>query len=136
MFIHPPCLCASARTDTGSSCAGGIVRPEVRILADRYRSESIKYRDLESQALAPAEQFAALKELAEEQINLIKAQQSEVQRELDELNEALATVEGDVQTYQEQVYHNQLRPGALQELRGVTVQTLLQLLQVEKLNLA
>ncbi len=55
---------------------------------------------------------------------------------MDELNGALATVEGDVQTYQEQVHLANIRLGVLQELRGVTEQTLLQLLQVERLNLA
>ncbi len=62
---------ADLATDTGSSCAGGIARPEDRILADRYRNESIRYRHLESQALAQAQQFTAIKELAEAQINLV-----------------------------------------------------------------
>ncbi|MEA5533108.1 pesticin C-terminus-like muramidase, partial [Crocosphaera sp. XPORK-15E] len=123
-------------TDTGGGCAGGIARPDDAVKADYYYNEMLKYRALQDQAQQQADQFAIVKEAAEEQIDLIKQQTAIAQLEFNEIQSSINNTQQDIETLQQQLNIAELRIDALEYLRNWTEQTLVQLLQVEQLNLA
>jgi Ca2+-binding RTX toxin-like protein len=123
-------------SDKGGGCAGGIARPEDAQKADYYYQEMLKYRAFEHQAQQQANQFTGVKHAAEDQIDRIKSQQTVTQLERDKLQIEIDNATGDITGLEQQVQIVDLRIDALQYLRGWTEQTLVQVLQVQKLNLA
>ena len=123
-------------TDTGGGCAGGIARPDDAVKADYYYNEMVKYRALQEQAQQQADQFAIVKEAAEDQIDLIQQQQAIAQTEFNDIQSNINNTQEDIETLQQQLNIAELRIDALEYLRNWTEQTLVQLLQVEQLNLA
>ena len=123
-------------SDKGGGCAGGITRPEDAQKADYYYQEMLKHRALEQQAQQQADQFSGVKKAAEDQIDRIKSQQTVAQLERDNLQIQINKATGDIKDLEQQVQIADLRIDALQYLRGWTEQTLVQVLQVQKLNLA
>ncbi|MGK7941916.1 MAG: FG-GAP-like repeat-containing protein [Crocosphaera sp.] len=123
-------------TDTGGGCAGGIARPDDAVKADYYYNEMLKYRALQEQAQQQADQFAIVKEAAEDQIDLIQQQQAIAQTEFNDIQSSISNTQEDIETLQQQLNIAELRIDALEYLRNWTEQTLVQLLQVEQLNLA
>ena len=123
-------------SDKGGGCAGGIARPEDAQKADYYYQEMLKYRALEHQAEQQANQFSGVKNAAEDQIDRIKSHQTVTQLERDKLQIEIDKATSDIKGLEQQVQIVDLRIDALQYLRGWTEQTLVQVLQVQKLNLA
>ncbi|MDJ0843150.1 MAG: hypothetical protein QNJ08_02825, partial [Crocosphaera sp.] len=123
-------------TDTGGGCAGGIARPDDAVKADYYYNEMVKYRALQEQAQQQADQFAIVKETAEDQIDLIQQQQAIAQTEFNDIQSSINNTQEDIESLQQQLNIAELRIDALEYLRNWTEQTLVQLLQVEQLNLA
>nr|MDJ0510470.1 hypothetical protein [Crocosphaera sp.] len=123
-------------TDTGGGCAGGIARPDDALKADHYYHEMLKHLALQEQAQQQADQFAIVKEAAQEHIDLIQQQQAIAQTEFNDIQSNISNTQEDIESLQQQLNIAELRIDALEYLRNWTEQTLVQLLQVEQLNLA
>jgi hypothetical protein len=123
-------------SDKGGGCAGGLARPEDRVFADHYYAEMVKYHDLQKQAQQQADQFAQIEATAQTQVDFLKQQQTQASKELTDLKASIGNAQNIIDSQQQALNVAQLRVNALSELRNWTEQTLSQVLQVEKLNLA
>ncbi|WP_218653201.1 Calx-beta domain-containing protein [Nostoc sp. TCL26-01] len=123
-------------SDKGGACAAGLARPEDRILADHYYAEMVKYKDLEKLSQQQANQFAQIRTTAETQLEFLKQQQNLASKELADLKASIGNTQNIIDAQKQALNVAQLRVEALSELRNWTEQTLNQVLQVEKLNLA
>ena len=123
-------------SDKGGSCAGGIARAEDRWLADRYYSEMLRHRELQRRAQAQANHFGRIKETAQAQMAQLQDQQSLAQQLLDEANAKIAQTSGEVEAKQQELEVAQARLDGITRIRESTEQTFVQLVALEKLNLA
>jgi Lectin C-type domain/FG-GAP-like repeat len=123
-------------SDKGGGCAGGLAKPEDRIFADHYYQEMVTYRQLAQAAKTQAEQFAKIKQNAQDELNFVTQQQILANQELADLKAQIGNAQNTIDEQQKALNIAQLRVDALGELRNWTEQTLNQLLQVENLNLA
>ncbi|MCZ8226185.1 MAG: FG-GAP-like repeat-containing protein, partial [Microcystis sp. LE19-84.1B] len=122
--------------DKGGGCSGGIARPEDLILADKYYAEMQQYRQLQQQAQQQASQFTALRQAAENQITLLEGQKSLATQELAQLQQSIGNSQEAIEAHKQEIAVAQFRIDALSQLKNWTNQTLLQVLSVEKFNLA
>ncbi|MCZ8357678.1 MAG: putative Ig domain-containing protein, partial [Microcystis sp. LE19-388.1G] len=123
-------------SDKGGGCSGGIARPEDLILADKYYAEMQQYRQLQQQAQQQASQFTALRQAAENQITLLEGQKSLATQELAQLQQSIGNSQEAIEAHKQEIAVAEFRIDALSQLKNWTNQTLLQVLSVEKFNLA
>ncbi|WP_287731637.1 FG-GAP-like repeat-containing protein, partial [Microcystis sp. M090S1] len=122
--------------DKGGGCSGGIARPEDLILADKYYAEMQQYRQLQQQAQQQASQFTALRQAAENQITLLEGQKTLATQELAQLQQSIGNSQEAIEAHKQEIAVAEFRIDALSQLKDWTNQTLLQVLSVEKFNLA
>ncbi|MCA2520501.1 FG-GAP-like repeat-containing protein, partial [Microcystis sp. M63BS1] len=122
--------------DKGGGCSGGIARPEDLILADKYYAEMQQYRQLQQQAQQQASQFTALRQAAESQITLLEGQKTLATQELAQLQQSIGNSQEAIEAHKQEIAVAEFRIDALSQLKDWTNQTLLQVLSVEKFNLA
>ncbi|MDB9414783.1 hypothetical protein PN446_19935, partial [Microcystis aeruginosa CS-567/02] len=122
--------------DKGGGCSGGIARPEDLILADKYYAEMQQYRQLQQQAQQQASQFTALRQAAENQITLLEGQKALATQELAQLQQSIGNSQEAIEAHKQEIAVAEFRIDALSQLKDWTNQTLLQVLSVEKFNLA
>ncbi|MDD1413538.1 putative Ig domain-containing protein [Dolichospermum sp. ST_con] len=123
-------------SDKGGWCVKGIARPEDRQIAGNAYSKMLEYRELKAQAEQQATQFTQLRTDAENQIKVLKEQESLASQELADLKLSIGNNQDQINAKQEELAIAQFRVDALFQLRNWTEQTQTQLLSVEKLNLA
>jgi Ca2+-binding RTX toxin-like protein len=123
-------------SDKGGGCSGGIARPEDLILADKYYAEMQQYRQLQQQAQQQASQFTALRQAAENQITLLEGQKTLATQELAQLQQSIGNSQEAIEAHKQEIAVAEFRIDALSQLKDWTNQTLLQVLSVEKFNLA
>ncbi|MCA2660465.1 MAG: VCBS repeat-containing protein, partial [Microcystis sp. M049S2] len=123
-------------SDKGGGCSGGIARPEDLILADKYYAEMQQYRQLQQQAQQQASQFTALRQAAENQITLLEGQKALATEELAQLQQSIGNSQEAIEAHKQEIAVAEFRIDALSQLKNWTNQTLLQVLSVEKFNLA
>ncbi|MCA2719875.1 MAG: hypothetical protein IM485_19735, partial [Microcystis sp. M169S2] len=123
-------------SDKGGGCSGGIARPEDLILADKYYAEMQQYRQLQQQAQQQASQFTALRQAAENQITLLEGQKALATQELAQLQQSIGNSQEAIEAHKQEIAVAEFRIDALSQLKDWTNQTLLQVLSVEKFNLA
>jgi Ca2+-binding RTX toxin-like protein len=123
-------------SDKGGGCSGGIARPEDLILADKYYAEMQQYRQLQQQAQQQASQFTALRQAAENQITLLEGQKALATQELAQLQQSIGNSQEAIEAHKQEIAVAEFRIDALSQLKNWTNQTLLQVLSVEKFNLA
>ncbi len=123
-------------SDKGGGCSGGIARPEDLILADKYYAEMQQYRQLQQQAQQQASQFTALRQAAENQITLLEGQKALATEELAQLQQSIGNSQEAIEAHKQEIAVAEFRIDALSQLKDWTNQTLLQVLSVEKFNLA
>ena len=123
-------------SDKGSSSAGGLARPEDRILADRYYREMLHNRELQRRAQAQADAFGRAKETAQAQMQTLQAQQANAQQILNELNAKVAETQAEREQKQQELAIAQARLDGITRIREQTEQTFIHLVTIEQLNLA
>jgi hypothetical protein len=123
-------------SDKGGGCSGGIARPEDLLLADKYYAQMQEYRQLQQQAQQQASQFTALRQAAESQITLLDGQKALATQELAQLQQSIGNSQEAIEAHKQEIAVAEFRIDALSQLKDWTNQTLLQVLSVEKFNLA
>ncbi|MGA9378873.1 MAG: hypothetical protein WBV73_08905, partial [Phormidium sp.] len=123
-------------SDKGGGCAGGLARPEDRILADRYYQEMLNNRELQRRAQAQANAFRVAKETAESQMKTLQEQQETATKLLNELNAKVAETQEEREQKEQELAVAQARLDGITRIREQTEQTFIQLVTLEKLNLA
>ncbi|NCS41072.1 MAG: hypothetical protein GPJ20_20000, partial [Microcystis aeruginosa BS13-10] len=123
-------------SDKGGGCSGGIARPEDLLLADKYYAQMQEYRQLQQQAQQQASQFTALRQAAESQITLLDGQKALATQELAQLQQSIGNSQQAIEAHKQEIAVAEFRIDALSQLKDWTNQTLLQVLSVEKFNLA
>ncbi|MDX2096146.1 MAG: S8 family serine peptidase, partial [Leptolyngbyaceae cyanobacterium bins.59] len=123
-------------SDRGGKCAGGVARPEDRILADRYYREMLTQRELQRRAQEQANQFRKVKEKAQAQSQTLQTQQADAAKELDRVNALLAQTQAEREQKQQELAVAQARLDGISRLHQQTEQLYVQMLSLEKLNLA
>ena len=123
-------------SDKGGGCSGGIARPEDLLLADKYYAQMQEYRQLQQQAQQQASQFTALRQVAESQITLLDGQKALATQELAQLQQSIGNSQQAIEAHKQEIAVAEFRIDALSQLKDWTNQTLLQVLSVEKFNLA
>ncbi|MDB9419312.1 hypothetical protein PN467_01890 [Microcystis aeruginosa CS-563/04] len=123
-------------SDKGGGCSGGIARPEDLLLADKYYAQMQEYRQLQQQAQQQASQFTALRQAAESQITLLDGQKALATQELAQLQQSIGNSQQAIEAHKQEIAVAEFRIDALSQLKEWTNQTLLQVLSVEKFNLA
>ncbi|NCR49967.1 MAG: hypothetical protein GPJ12_13550 [Microcystis aeruginosa S11-01] len=123
-------------SDKGGGCSGGIARPEDLLLADKYYAQMQEYRQLQQQAQQQVSQFTALRQAAESQITLLDGQKALATQELAQLQQSIGNSQQAIEAHKQEIAVAEFRIDALSQLKDWTNQTLLQVLSVEKFNLA
>jgi Ca2+-binding RTX toxin-like protein len=123
-------------SDKGGGCSRGIARPDDVQKADFYYDEMLKYRALETEAQQQANAFAQIKTIAQGQIEFINQKQGIARIEFIQIQLDINNATGNITALNQKLQVAEIRVEAMQYLRNWTEQTLIQLLQVEKLNLA
>ncbi|MCA2686159.1 MAG: VCBS repeat-containing protein, partial [Microcystis sp. M046S2] len=123
-------------SDKGGGCSGGIARPEDLLLADKYYAQMQEYRQLQQQAQQQVSQFTALRQAAESQITLLDGQKALATQELAQLQQSIGNSQEAIEAHKQEIAVAEFRIDALSQLKDWTNQTLLQVLSVEKFNLA
>ena len=123
-------------SDKGGGCSGGIARPEDRILANRYYGQMLHHRQLQQRAQAQANHFGQIRQAAEAAMSALQAQQTEAQERLNELSKEIATTEEEKTRKEQELAVAQARLDGISRIRQQTEQTFVQLVTLEKLNLA
>ncbi|GGA27644.1 hypothetical protein [Okeania sp. KiyG1] len=123
-------------SDKGSSSAGGLARPEDRILADRYYREMLHNRELQRRAQAQADAFRRAKETAQAQMQTLQTQQATAQQILNELNAKVAETQAEREQKQQELAVAKARLDGITRIREQTEQTFIHLVTIEQLNLA
>ncbi len=123
-------------SDKGNSCAPGLARPEDRILADRYYREMLNQRELQRRAKAQADAFRVARETAEAQMTVLQQQKETAQQLLNELNAKVAETQEQREQKEQELAIAQARLDGITRIREQTEQTFIQLVTLEKLNLA
>jgi chromosome segregation ATPase len=123
-------------SDTGGKCTHGLARPEDRMLADRYYAEMLNNRELQRRAQAQADAFRRAKETAQAQMEVLQGQQATAQELLNALNAKVAETQEQREQKEQELAIAQARLDGITRIRQQTEQTFVQLVTLEKLNLA
>ncbi|MEZ2322056.1 MAG: DUF4114 domain-containing protein [Microcoleus sp.] len=117
-------------------CAGGAGNANDQILADRYYVEMLNNRELQRRAQAQADAFGAARKTAEAQMKTLQAQQETAAKILSDLNDKIATTQEEREKKEQELAIAQARLDGITRIREQTEQTFIQLVTIEKLNLA
>ncbi|MEG4167423.1 MULTISPECIES: DUF4114 domain-containing protein [unclassified Microcoleus] len=123
-------------SDKGNSSSPGLAQPQDRILADRYYQEMLNNRELQRRAQAQADAFDAVKTTAEAQMKTLQAQQETAAKLLSDLNDKIAETQEEKEKKEQELAIAQARLDGITRIREQTEQTFIQLVTIEKLNLA
>ncbi|WP_293360269.1 MULTISPECIES: DUF4114 domain-containing protein [unclassified Microcoleus] len=123
-------------SDRGSKSSPGLAQPQDRILADRYYQEMLNNRELQRRAQAQADAFGAARKTAEAQMKTLQAQQESAAKILSDLNDKIATTQEEREKKEQELAIAQARLDGITRIREQTEQTFIQLVTIEKLNLA
>ncbi|TAG95296.1 MAG: DUF4114 domain-containing protein [Oscillatoriales cyanobacterium] len=123
-------------SDRGSKSSPGLAQPQDRILADRYYQEMLNNRELQRRARSQADAFGAARKTAEAQIKTLQAQQETAAKLLSDLNDKIATTQEEKEKKEQELAIAQARLDGITRIREQTEQTFIQLVTIEKLNLA
>jgi chromosome segregation ATPase len=123
-------------SDRGSKSSPGLAQPQDRILADRYYQEMLNNRELQRRAQAQADAFGAARKTAEAQMKTLQAQQETAAKILSDLNDKIATTQEEREKKEQELAIAQARLDGITRIREQTEQTFIQLVTIEKLNLA
>ncbi|MEG3926057.1 MULTISPECIES: DUF4114 domain-containing protein [unclassified Microcoleus] len=122
--------------DKGNSSSPGLAKPEDRILADRYYQEMLNNRELQRRARSQADAFGATRKTAEAQMKTLQTQQETAAKLLSDLNDKIATTQEEKEKKEQELAIAQARLDGITRIREQTEQTFIQLVTIEKLNLA
>ncbi|MEG3966135.1 peptidoglycan DD-metalloendopeptidase family protein [Microcoleus sp. T2B6] len=122
--------------DKGNSSSPGLAKPEDRILADRYYQEMLNNRELQRRARSQADAFGTARRTAEAHIKTLQAQQETAAKLLSDLNDKIATTQEEREKKEQELAIAQARLDGITRIREQTEQTFIQLVTIEKLNLA
>ena len=117
-------------------CAGGAGNAEDQMLADRYYGEMLNNRELQRRAQAQADAFGAARRTAEAQIKTMQAQQEIAAKLLNDLNAKIAKTQEERETKEQELAVAKARLDGITRIREQTEQTFVQLISIDKLNLA
>lgn len=123
-------------SDKRSSSAGGLAKPEDRILADRYYREMLTHRQLQHRAQAQANHFRRIKDTAQGQMDALSRQQETAAQILQDINNKIAETQELREAKEQEVAVAQARLDGISRIRQQTEQTFVQLVSLEQLNLA
>ncbi|WP_341732306.1 DUF4114 domain-containing protein [Microcoleus sp. EPA2] len=123
-------------SDRGNKSSPGLAQPQDRILADRYYQEMLNNRELQRRAQAQADAFGAARKTAEAQMKTLQAQQETAAKILSDLNDKIATTQEEREKKEQELAIAQARLDGITRIREQTEQTFIQLVTIEKLNLA
>lgn len=123
-------------SDKRSSSAGGVGTENDQKLAANYFQEWLRYSQLKNRAQAQANALAKAKRTAQSQLKTLQGQQTELIEELRILNEQLSASKEAQAEKEQKLAVAQAKLDAILEIRDRTEQTFIQLVSLEKLNLA
>lgn len=115
---------------------GGIGNANDRMLADSYYQEMLANRELQRRAQAQVNAFHQAKETAESQMKTLQAQQETAAKLLNDLNAKIAETQEEREKKEQELAIAQARLDGITRIREQTEQTFIQLVTIEKLNLA
>ncbi|NJS12363.1 MAG: hypothetical protein HC789_19285, partial [Microcoleus sp. CSU_2_2] len=107
-----------------------------RILADRYYREMLNNRELQRRARSQADAFGAAKRTAEAQIKTLQVQQETAAKLLSDLTDKIAETQEEREQKEQELAVAKARLDGITRIREQTEQTFVQLVSIEKLNLA
>lgn len=117
-------------------CAGGAGNANDQILANRYYVEMLNNRELQRRAQAQADAFRQAKETAEAQMKTLQSQQEIAAQLLNDLNAKVAETQEEREKKTQELAIAQASLDGITRIREQTEQTFIQLVTLEKLNLA
>ncbi|HBK96840.1 MAG TPA: hypothetical protein DD001_05640 [Microcoleaceae bacterium UBA10368] len=117
-------------------CAGGAGNANDQILANRYYVEMLNNRELQRRAQAQANAFGAARKTAEAQMKTLQTQQETAAQLLNDLNAKVAETQEERENKEQELAIAQARLDGITRIREQTEQTFIQLVTLEKLNLA
>jgi chromosome segregation ATPase len=122
--------------DRGGKSSPGLARPEDRILADKYYQEMMAHRELQRREQAQANAFKAARETAQAQLETLRSQEANATKSLEDINAKLAETDQERKTKEQELAIATARLNGISRIRNQTEQTFVQLVTLEKLNLA
>ncbi|MGB8687340.1 MAG: DUF4114 domain-containing protein, partial [Microcoleus sp.] len=117
-------------------CAGGAGNANDQMLANRYYVEMLNNRELQRRAQAQANAFGAARKTAEAQMKTLQTQQETAAQLLNDLNAKVAETQEERENKEQELAIAQARLDGITRIREQTEQTFIQLVTLEKLNLA
>ncbi|MEG4423744.1 MULTISPECIES: S8 family serine peptidase [unclassified Microcoleus] len=120
----------------GDKGSKGSARPEDKMLADNYYQQMLNNRELQRRAQVQADAFRVAKETAQAQMNTLQGQQETAQQLLNDLNTKVAETQAEREKKEQELAIAQARLDGITRIREQTEQTFIQLVTLEKLNLA
>ena len=117
-------------------CAGGAGNANDQILADQYYQQMLQQRELQRRAQAQADAFGAARRTAEAQMKTLQSQQETAAQLLNDLNAKVAETQEERENKEQELAIAQARLDGITRIREQTEQTFIQLVTLEKLNLA
>ncbi|NET41649.1 hypothetical protein [Okeania sp. SIO2B3] len=122
--------------DKRSSSAGGVGTAEDRILADKYYQEMQNHRQLQRLAQEQADHFGEIRQTAEAQLEVLQQQQEAAAQTLQEVNDQINETQEQQEAKEQELAVAQARLDGISRIREQTEQTFVQLVSLERLNLA
>ncbi|MCL1466090.1 S8 family serine peptidase, partial [Argonema galeatum] len=117
-------------------CAGGAGNAQDQMLANQYYGEMLNNRELQRRAQAQADAFRQAKETAEAQMKTLQSQQEIAAQLLSDLNAKVAETQAEREKKTQELAIAQASLDGITRIREQTEQTFIQLVTLEKLNLA
>ncbi len=115
---------------------GGVARPEDQILVNLYFQEWLKNRELQRRAQAQVDKFRRAKNTAQSQMKTLQKQQETAAQLLKDLNAKVAETQAEREQKEQELAVAQARLDGITRIHEQTEQTFIQLVTLEKLNLA
>ncbi len=120
----------------GDKGSKGSARPEDQMLANNYYQQMLNNRELQRRAQAQADAFGAARRTAEAQMKTLQSQQDTAAQLLNDLNAKVAETQEEREKKEQELAIAQSRLDGITRIREQTEQTFIQLVTLEKLNLA
>ncbi|MDE5121720.1 MAG: hypothetical protein O4965_17160, partial [Trichodesmium sp. St19_bin1] len=123
-------------SDKRSSSAGGVGRHSDRILADKYYREMQNHRQLQRLAQQQANHFGEIRRTAEAHLEELQKQQEDAAKRLQDINDEINRNQEQQEAKEQELAVAQARLDGIARIREQTEQTFVQLVSLERLNLA